>query len=299
MRAEAGALGAIAAVLAGLIAGGGGASHRQNHAQPAQTSTSTTTFSSLPLPAQRTSDRGQLATDIGHAQQIIDDPSSSSQLLASAGRFEQLATVDLVHQGPKAQRSTLEMLGTQAARSMRANVVAANVLSRLVTPRKRLPPWKVVQPPAAATLLDYFKAAQARFGVRWQYLAAIEFIETKFGRVHGVSTAGAQGPMQFLPSTWARYGKGNVNDPHDAILAAARYLRASGAPGDIAAALYHYNPSAAYVQAVEAYAALMRSDPRAFYGYYNWQVLYTYLRGLVILPVGYPKVRPVPVRYPR
>jgi membrane-bound lytic murein transglycosylase B len=147
-------------------------------------------------------------------------------------------------------------------------------------------------------LLGYFKGAQSHLHVGWEYLAAIEFIETKFGRVHGLSPAGAQGPMQFLPATWAEYGTGNIDNPRDAILAAARFLLANGAPGDIAGALYHYNPSSDYVHAVESYAGRMRADHRAYYGYYYWQVVYAYARGTVILPVGYPKVRAVPL-FPR
>ena len=152
-----------------------------------------------------------------------------------------------------------------------------------------------MQPPPAGTLLGYFRGAQARFGVPWEVLAAIELIETRFGRVHGLSSAGAEGPMQFLPSTWARYGRGDVNDQHDAIMGAARYLAASGAPADIGRALYAYNPARGYVTAVEDYADRMRADPRSYYGYYNWQVFYRYARGTVVLRVGYPQVRPVPL----
>jgi membrane-bound lytic murein transglycosylase B len=280
----------------------GAATHEHTHREAAQTTATTTTTAtpppsvlSQPLPRAP----AQLAADIETAQQVIDDRSSASDLLASAGRFEQLATGDLARKRPRAQRAVLALLSGRAATGMRANLAAAAALARLAVPRKRLPPWKVIQPPAPPTLLRYFKLAQTRFGIRWQYLAAIEFIETKFGRIRGPSTAGAQGPMQFLPSTWARYGSGNINNPRDAILGAARYLHARGAPADMPAALYHYNPSPDYVAAVNAYVGVMRADLRAYYGYYNWQVLYRYSRGLVFLPVGYPKTRPVPVHYPR
>ena len=129
----------------------------------------------------------------------------------------------------------------------------------------------------------------------WEDLAAIEFVETKFGRIAGLSTAGAEGPMQFLPATWARYGRGDVHNARDAIFGAARYLVANGAPADMPGALYHYNPSADYVAAVTDYATRMRSDVRAFYGYYWWQVIYAERGRSVILPVGYPRVRPVPL----
>jgi membrane-bound lytic murein transglycosylase B len=104
-------------------------------------------------------------------------------------------------------------------------------------------------------------------------LAAVNFVESAFGKLRSDSTAGAQGPMQFIPSTWAAYGMGgNIRDPHDAILGAANYLHANGAPRDYRAALFHYNPSALYVDAVLAYADRIRRDPRNFFVYYAWQV---------------------------
>jgi membrane-bound lytic murein transglycosylase B len=94
--------------------------------------------------------------------------------------------------------------------------------------------------------------------------------------------------MQFISETWARYGQGDINDNHDAILAAARLLQANGAPGDMARALSRYNNSQHYVDAVEAYAQLMLADERAFLGYYNWQVGYATTEGTFVLPEGYP-----------
>jgi membrane-bound lytic murein transglycosylase B len=252
------------------------------------------TFASPPavLPPQRS----QLIADLDVAQQLIDGGSSSLAELESAGRFEQLAVVALAHEPARVQRAILKGISRAAAASIGADLAAARALGRLAEPPRPLPPWRIVAPPPPATLLGYFRQAQARFGVRWQYLAAIEFIETKFGRVVGLSSAGAEGPMQFLPATWASYGSGNVHNPRDAILGAARYLVANGAPGDMAGALYRYNPSVDYVDAVEAYAARMRADPRAYYGYYYWRVTFRKLGGLVLLPVGYPRARPVALR---
>jgi soluble lytic murein transglycosylase-like protein len=122
-------------------------------------------------------------------------------------------------------------------------------------------------------LLRHYRAAQRRFGVPWPVLASVNFVESAFGRVRSNSTAGAQGPMQFIPSTWAAYGMGgNVRDPHDAIMGAANYLRSSGAPSDLRGALYAYNPSSRYVDAVLAYTNRMRRDTRAYFAYYAWQV---------------------------
>jgi membrane-bound lytic murein transglycosylase B len=75
--------------------------------------------------------------------------------------------------------------------------------------------------------------------------------------------------MQFMPATWRSYGRGgDVHDPHDAILGAARFLAASGARYDEAGALYRYNPSSLYVTAVSRYVRVMRRDPLAFYALY-------------------------------
>jgi hypothetical protein len=234
-----------------------------------------------------------LAAQIDRAQQVIDEPSTTSRALASAALLEQLATRALAGESTQARRATLARLGRRAAVTMRVDLVAAAALSRLAGGPQRLPHWRIVRPPAPSTMLGYFRAAESRFGVPWQDLAAIELIETRFGRVHGVSSAGARGPMQFLPATWARYGRGSIEDQRDAILGAARYLAANGAPRAMANALYHYNNSRDYVHAVEDYARAMRADIRAYYGYYYWQVIFDRIGGDVLLPVGYPKSRPI------
>jgi len=123
----------------------------------------------------------------------------------------------------------------------------------------------------AGRLLRHYAAAEDRFGVDWHVLAAVNFVESRFGRLRNRSYAGARGPMQFMPATWAQYGLGgDIEDPRDAILAAANYLRASGAPGDYRSALYAYNRSTAYVRAILRYARRIDRDPRMFYAYYAW-----------------------------
>jgi hypothetical protein len=236
-----------------------------------------------------------LAADLRAAQRTIDATHSSQTDVQRAGEFEQLATRELEVGSARPRRKTLAALTGSAAASMRANLAAANALSTLVSPQRHLPRWRIVAPPAPPKLLGYFRAAEARYRVPWQALAAIEFIETRFGRIRGLSTAGAEGPMQFLPATWARYGKGDVNNPKDAILGAARYLVASGARTNLGDALYRYNHSRAYVRAVQIYAGRMRADVRAFFGYYYWQVLYDHVGATVILAQGYPRVRPIPL----
>jgi membrane-bound lytic murein transglycosylase B len=120
--------------------------------------------------------------------------------------------------------------------------------------------------------------------VAWNVLAAVNYVESAYNKLRNSSTAGAQGPMQFIPSTWRRYGLGgNVHDPHDAILGAANYLHANGAPSNYRRALYRYNPSWLYVDAVLRYANRFRADPRAFYVFYSRQVFVRTPHGLVRL----------------
>jgi membrane-bound lytic murein transglycosylase B len=104
-------------------------------------------------------------------------------------------------------------------------------------------------------------------------LAAVNFVESGFGKVRNSSVSGAQGPMQFMPATWRAYGLGgNVHDPHDAILGAANYLAANHGRTDTRTALYHYNPSPLYVDAVMRYAHRMRTVTPAFDEYYAWKI---------------------------
>jgi cell wall-associated NlpC family hydrolase len=101
-----------------------------------------------------------------------------------------------------------------------------------------------------------FKAAGTRYGVPWTVLAAIGEVESGFGTDDGPSTAGALGPMQFEPPTWAIYGDGgNIMDPADAIPAAARLLVAHGAPGNLRQALLAYNDAGWYVTEILDQAA--------------------------------------------
>lgn len=246
-----------------------------------------------PRPSQ---DPVALAATLSQTQATIDDPASSPAELRPAGQAQQLATVVLARGGARAQRSARAGLSGAAATTLRANLSAAAALARLNQPRRSLPRWRIAAPPPPTVLLSYFKAAQSRYDVPWQYLAAIELIESDFGRVVGLSTAGAEGPMQFMPATWDEYRAGNVHNQRDAIFAAARYLVANGAPNDMSGAVYHYDLSRDYVAAVRAYAGRMRADPRAFYGYYYWQVILDRVGGPVILPVGFPHVHAMPLR---
>ena len=173
---------------------------------------------------------------------------------------------------PQLAHDVLARLPGRIAAHARASIRARRMLGRLSTPQ-RLNRFRTGPPRPAGQLLGFYREAQRRFRVSWHVLAAVNLVESAFGRMRNHSTAGAQGPMQFLPATWAAYGMGgNVRDPHDAILGAANYLHANGAPRDYPTALYHYNPSTLYVNAVLAYADRIRRDARNFFSYYAWQV---------------------------
>ncbi|HET8758711.1 MAG TPA: lytic murein transglycosylase [Solirubrobacteraceae bacterium] len=122
-------------------------------------------------------------------------------------------------------------------------------------------------------LLPIYQAAGIQYGVRWEILAAINEIETDYGRNLNVSSAGAVGWMQFLPSTWRLYGVDangdDVKDPYnpvDAIFAAARYLRAAGADQDIRRAVFAYNHADWYVDSVLLRAQVIGGLPSNLVG---------------------------------
>jgi membrane-bound lytic murein transglycosylase B len=181
-----------------------------------------------------------------------------------------------------------------------ADIAASADLTALAPPSATLPRWRIVPAKNLAALRADYRAAEAATGVAWFYLAAINFVETDFGRINGPSSAGAQGPMQFLPSTWKIYGHGDIYRTRNAIFAAARLLADHGAPGDIGSALHAYNPSWRYVDAVRRYAERLRDHPRALPGYYHRRILYHLHRGWVLLPRGYginPAARPIPLTF--
>ncbi len=122
-------------------------------------------------------------------------------------------------------------------------------------------------------LMPVFQAAGTAYGIPWQVLAAINEVETDYGRDLSVSSAGAEGWMQFLPSSWAQYGVDANGDgyrdpynPADAIFSAARYLRAAGGEKSIRAAIFSYNHSQAYVQSVMLRAQLLGGTPSELLG---------------------------------
>lgn len=232
-----------------------------------------------------------LARHLDQVAGILRDPGAAGDEVRAAGQFQQLAVRSLVGV-PRARRVVLERVAPRTARTLRNDLLAAGGLTSLAEPQPRLPDWRIVRPPPPGVLLRHYRAAERRTGAPWPYLAAIHLVETRMGRIRGTSTAGAQGPMQFIPPTWERYGAGgDVRDHRDAILAAGRLLRAHGAPRNMRNALWHYNPSDHYVRAVSAYARNLAREPRLYRGYWHWRVLYRHMRGTYVLPDGYPRTR--------
>ena len=129
-------------------------------------------------------------------------------------------------------------------------------------PSDTLPAWTIVDPLPTDELLGYYRDAEAATGIAWYWLAAIHLQETRMGRIIGTSSAGAVGPMQFLPTTWAQCCTGDPMIARDAIIGAATYLVQSGGPADMQAALHAYNPNDSYVATVTAFAENMRDNPQ-------------------------------------
>jgi hypothetical protein len=250
--------------------------------------TTTTTVAGPPAAA---GDPAGLAAQLAEVERSIRNPSTADAALARLGHTQQLAYRRLAARA-EWQAEVLTLVPPDIAPIVEANLQAATDLTRQAAAdaagsgggTTELPDWRIVTPPAPAELLAEYRSAEAATGAPWEFLAAIHFVETRMGRIRGNSVAGAQGPMQFIPTTWDIYGDGgDINNTHDAIHAAARMLANNGAPSNMATALYSYNPSSRYVRAVTIYAEQIRNDERAYLGYYHWQVYF----GSRLLPEGF------------
>jgi membrane-bound lytic murein transglycosylase B len=192
-----------------------------------------------------------------------------------AVRQEQELVYSLASQ-PDLENATLPLLGGAPAAGVSQADQGLHALWRMagIEPGATIHPrynkrFAGSEPPDV--LLGYYRAAASGTGIDWTYLAAINFIESDFGRNLGPSSAGALGPMQFLPTTFREYGGGgDIMSARDSIPAAARLLARNGAPGDYDGALNRYNHSQDYVTAVKAYAAAIRADVLWLTRFYYW-----------------------------
>jgi peptidoglycan hydrolase CwlO-like protein len=175
-------------------------------------------------------------------------------LLAKAGAsLARLSTRAHALEEAEAAAARLRALAAAASRAAVSRVAGAKAMA---------------MPPAFKRL--YVAAARTCRGLSWTVLAAIGQVESGHGRNPGTSYAGAQGPMQFMPATWAAYGVDgdhdgdtDINDPVDSIFGAAHYLCANGAGrgGEaLRRAIWHYNHAEWYVQLVLKIAGQLATD---------------------------------------
>jgi soluble lytic murein transglycosylase-like protein len=165
----------------------------------------------------------------------------------------------------RAQETTLWM--TRSALRKIATMPAPQRPKRLLlepvpTDRTDLAGPPRAKPGQLRTLVAIYRSAGYQYGIDWRVLAAINRVETNFGHNTHVSSAGAVGWMQFLPSTWRRWGVdasgdgvADPYDPQDAIFSAARYLAAAGARTDLRRAIFAYNHADWYVNEILSIAA--------------------------------------------
>jgi hypothetical protein len=219
-------------------------------AAPTTTSTQTTTTSAAEAPHPRVSNPRVV---VQHTQQPSDSEAAGSTPTTAA------TTPKPASAAPQSSGNIAAAPQLAAAQSSAlAAMIAGTAASTRALDFYRIPLF----------LLPIYQAAAVQYGVPWPVLAAINEVETNFGTDLSISTAGAEGWMQFMPETWMQYGVDAVDagyadpyNPVDAIFAAARYLHAAGASTDLRAAILAYNHSDAYVESVLLRARLFASYP--------------------------------------
>ena len=298
------------ALVSGIFLGALGLSAVGIHQSTISTTTTTPepSKSSVLMPAAAAAERryprvpadnSATAELLARVETALRDPSTAPEQLPELGHQQQVIYRVLSKQ-PTRSAAVVAAL-PQRWRSVAQRHLAAR-REFLSMARKRgpstLPAWRIIQPEPAEQLLRHYRKAEAATGIAWEVLAAVNLVETGMGRIDGVSVANAQGPMQFLPTTWAQagVGAGDIRDPHDAIQAAARYLVRRGGLQNIRQGLWGYNNSDYYGRAVMLYASLMEEDPRAYTGLYHWEIHYNSAVGDLWLPVGYAQQRSIPVQ---
>ncbi|MEB3254202.1 MAG: lytic transglycosylase domain-containing protein [Synechococcus sp.] len=243
-------------------------------------------------------DAVQAAEQLARLEAALRDPATDPQRLPDLGHQQQVI-YRVLSKDPARSAAVLAALPMRWRSVAERHLAARREFLRMARGRgpTTLPAWRIIQPEPAEQLLSYYRKAEASTGIPWEVLAAVNLVETGMGRIDGVSIANAQGPMQFLPTTWAEpgIGAGDIRDPHDAIQAAARYLVRRGGLKDIRQGLWGYNNSDYYGRAVLLYAGLMEEDPRAYTGLYHWEIHFNAEAGDLWLPVGYNQARPITV----
>ena len=193
------------------------------------------------------------------------------------GAAERRAALRRQRAEARRQRAAAERAQERAARraerrAQRQAEQAADLLPQ-PTDLRTVPNFVIQRFRIPIFLLPIYQAAGIEYGVRWEVLAAINEIETDYGRNLNVSYAGAQGWMQFMPATWKAYGtdanrdgKRDPYNPVDAIFAAAKYLKAAGAETDLRRAIFAYNHADWYVADVLERAEAIAQMPTSMVG---------------------------------
>lgn len=214
-------------------------------------------------PQQNASPRSGQRPDPGPAASDPQDetPQQRSRPNALQSRVEPEVDEERTVQSPKIQRRVEQLEKQERAGGIRR---AATGYSAERRPQElRIAREDIVAEPVDKAELRKYRelyeeaAEEYGFGEDWYILAAVGKVESDHGQNMGPSSAGALGPMQFMPSTWDAYGidasgdgEANIMDPEDAIPSAAKYLKAGGAPDDWYEALFTYNHAGWYVEDV-------------------------------------------------
>jgi hypothetical protein len=244
------------------------------------TSSSSTT-TPLPLPS-RSSSSSSTTTSSSSSSPPKSSSSSSSTTTSGSGRSPKPKRPGQ-RQKSSSHRSPSSATTTPAIRHHKAKKPAATLPSGKGVPAASNPSFSLSLPGPSPIgvpnffidsfrippfLIPIYQAAGIEYQVPWQVLAAINEIETDYGRNLSVSSAGAVGWMQFLPSTFKRYavdangdGVADPYNPVDAIFTAAHYLHAAGASTNLAQAIFAYNHAGWYVQSVLLRAKLIGGIP--------------------------------------
>ncbi|MFT7597857.1 MAG: hypothetical protein ACI8TP_000777 [Acidimicrobiales bacterium] len=297
-------LSSTASTTAASTAGAGQPDTDQLTTVPQTHATSTTELSTTappttaaPWDAPLPIDASSLAQDLTTTERAIRDPEVGLEPARNWGeRLQRLYRVLSANRDWADQ--TVANVGDDVRPDVELNWAARQDLSSLVnstTLSSNLPAWRLRDPLPVEELIGYYEEAEDITGVPWEILASINLIETRMGRIEGTSTAGAVGPMQFLPSTWTECCAGDPALDRDAIIGAATYLVQRGAATDIDRALFGYNNSDRYVRAVRSYAEVIERDRLAYRGYHAFQVYFLSSAGLILMPSGYEEFEPVDV----
>ncbi|MCX6370692.1 MAG: lytic murein transglycosylase [Solirubrobacterales bacterium] len=250
---------AAAIAVAAAIAGPAGAA---DSAASTETTPATSPTTTTPTTTPTTTTPGDLGTIPGTVD-VTTPPKVKEPKQTAADKRREAARLFLIERRKASQKLSAQTkldiasspfagLGSPLMTAPLANVSNAALDSF------RVPPF----------LLPIYQAAGVEYGIRWEVLAAINEIETDYGRNLSTSSAGAMGWMQFMPGTWETYGVDanhdgvkDPNNPVDAIFAAARYLKASGANTSIEKALFSYNHADWYVADVLKRAKALAALP--------------------------------------